>query len=345
MLIKRTELMNALNSVKPGLASNTNIKQMESVQFSGNDIITYNDQIGILVPFETDFTAAVNYDDLVKIVSKLDADDVNVSLDENELVLSTDKTKAGLFLMLTDDLQENINSLIDQMPNEDNGKEWKEIPSDFLTGVSLCAPAAEKNISKGTLACLHTNGTHVFCSDNRRVAAFKLSSDIGESFMIRAGLVTELPKFDIKHFCVSDSWVHFLTENSTVFSARRILGDSIEFYLDLLKGFKGKKIPIPDGLKEIVSAASVMSDDDSEKPMKISLKDGEMLCETRNDRGWVEKRVSAEGSGKNSLEINISAVYLQQILELPNVQMIVGDNKSFFESGNFQYILMHRASE
>ena len=345
MLIKRAELMNALSSVKPGLAFNTIVKQMESVQFSGQDLVTYNEQIGVLVPFETDFTAAVNYTDLVQIISKLDEEDIEINLQEDELSISTEKTKAGLFVIDTGDLQENINAMINQMPNEENGVEWDELPSDFLTGVSLCTPAAEKNISKGTLACMHTNGTHVFCSDNIRVAVFKLSTDIGKSFMLHAGLISELSKFDVKHFCISDSWAHFLTEDSTVFSVKRIRGESMDFYLDLLDGFKGKAIPIPDGLKEIVNAASVMSANDDQKPMKLTLKDGEMICETHNERGWVEKRVEVDGAKKSNMEMTISALYLQYILELPNVQMISGDGKSFFESGQFKYILLHRSDD
>lgn len=345
MIVSRANLLDVLNKVRPGKASKSHIKEMENVQFSGQDVITYNDQVGIMVPFETDFEASVNYDDFHKIISKLDTNELDLEVVENELLITTEGTKAGLVLMNYEVLGVMIDALVEHMPNDANDLKWIDIPSDFLTGVSLCTPAAESNVSKGILACMYTNGTNIICTDNARIAIYNLTETFDESFLIRAGLVSELSKFDAKQICVSDAWVNFSAEDKSVFSARRVRGDGLDFYLEVLDGFDGKALQLPDGLKEIVNAASVMSSNDDDKEMGITLKDGEMICTTQNERGWVEKSITVEGMKKSEMELNVSAVHLAQILDLPDIKMTVGDGKSLFESGNFKYILLHRGEE
>jgi len=343
MIVKRTELLDALNTLKAGLSSNSHIPQMENVQISGTDFISFNEEICVIVPFETDFEASVNYSDFTQIIAKLDSENVDLKLDDNQLLITTKHTKAGLLTMDTAELGEKINTLIEQMP--ENEKEWLDLPQDFVTGVSLCTPAADKKMTSATLACLYANGNNIICTDNNRVAIFKLENPIDTPFFIRAGLISELTKFDAKKYFLSDAWAHFKTDTDIVFAVRHVRGNSLDKYLTLLDGFDEDPIELPDGLKNIVSSAAIMADDNEGKPIHVVINNNEMACATQNTRGWIEKVIPINNTLNADNELYVDAVFLQHVLELPAIKMFAGETKSLFVSGKFSYILNHLQGE
>ena len=344
MKIKKAELLQALNEVKPGLATRSLLQQMENATFTGQDIITYNDQICVLYPFETDFEVSINHTDLYKIVSKIPTESFDISVDGNMVTLisesENESTKAELIPILEDEIGENINSLVEQLPSEGNEFEWQELPKDFMQGALLCIPAASTDMAQGVLTCLYVNGKELICSDNLRVSYFELSKDTNSEFFIKATIVRELSQFKFIWFCVANSWVHFQTENGAIFSVRLIRGKGLDYFKKLFDGFKGEVIELPEGMKEFVDSASVMTSKD-DQTMFISFRKNEIVCETQNSRGRIEKRKTLKYSSKTPIEFSISATFLQQILGLP-LKMIVGENKSLFESGSFKHVLIHK---
>jgi DNA polymerase III sliding clamp (beta) subunit (PCNA family) len=342
MLIKRKEFLAILDALESGVDAAAETKQMANVQFTGYDMATYNEQICVLVPFETDFVASINHKDLTTIISKLDAPEFEMELDGNEMSISTDDTKAGLLVIDLEEIQDSIDAIITQMPNEENGGEWMELPEGFVQAVGLCTPAADKDLSKGTLSCLSAFDDMVVCSDNKRVSTFQMDSPIDTEFLIRAGLASDLVKLDLVKFFISDKLVHFATEDNIIFSTKRIAGDSLYTYLKLFPDFKGVEVVIPDGLKEIINAASVMASNSDTKDMYIRSEGKNLVCTTANERGWIERSVPVDFGKKQKLDIQISSVYLNQILDLPNLKMTLGENSSLFVSGNFKHIIQHK---
>jgi hypothetical protein len=345
MKFKREVLLDALAAVTPGLALNATVDVMQNVLFAGNNLIAFNEQTGILIPFETDFEASVNHGDLFGILNKLEAPELEITFENGELLISSDSTKAGLLITSTEDIDENLDALLAQIPNETNDLEWSVLPTDFLSGMSLCLPAADSKRQLQTLSCLYANGTELICSDNDRVSNYTLNGDLDTTFFIRAGLIKELSKFAVTTFCATSSWVFFRTEDDVKFAAKKVFGKPMEMYLTLFDGFKGKVLEIPEGLKEVVNAASVMATDNDTKPMDVVIEKNEMVCTSQNERGWITKRIPIKSTSKNPIEFQVSAAYLQQILDLPDLKMIVGEGKSLFTSGNFRHVLVHRAEE
>ena len=243
-----------------------------------------------------------------------------------------------------DEINDSINGLVNQLPNDDNEFKWQELHKDFMEGALLCIPASSHDMSQGTLACLYTNGSDLICSDNLRVSWFALKESMGVEFFIKAATVRELAAFEFTQFCVSGSWVHFQTENNVVFSTRLIRGKSLDYYKETFDGFKGSPVELPDGIKSVIDSASVMAEDDAIRDMTMAFKDGELICSTKSARGWIEKTIPVSYKKKTPVEFMISATFLQQILSLP-LKMTVGESKSLFESGNFKHVLIHRVGK
>jgi hypothetical protein len=345
MQFKREELLNAIAILKPGLAVNAFVKPMQNVSFNGNELVTFNEQIAILVPFETDFEISVNHEDLMNILTKLETSDIEIQVDDMELKIKAGSTEAGLIGASTEEIDVNLNLLLDQLPNDNNNHEWVELPTDFINGMLLCIMAADTSLQLQSLACLYANGTELICTDNKRVSNYTLNGDLGTEFFIRTGLIKELEKFAVTHFCATKSWVFFISETGIIFAAKKLYGDSLKMYMPMFDDFKGKAVKLPEGLKEVVNAASVMAVDANTKDMDILIKDGEMICTTQNERGWVTTKIPMKTGKKKPIELQVSAVFLQQILDLPDLMMTVGEGKSLFTSGNFKHVLLHRIEE
>lgn len=346
MIFKRDVLLNAINMLKPGLTPNAIVDAMQNVFFTKNDILAYNEQILIMVPFETDFKASVNYEDLINILNKLDSHQFEMGINnETELRIKAESTDAGLLLTSTKEIDGDLDAVIEQMPNDSNNLEWTVLPNDFVNGMLLCIMAADTSLQLQSLACLYANGTELLCTDNMRVSHYTLDGDLNAEFFIRTGLIKELEKFAVTHFCATKSWVFFTTEDGIIFAAKKLYAESLNIYMSLFDGFKGKGVKLPEGLKEVVNAASVMASDTDRKNMDIVIKDDEMICTSQNQRGWVTKRIPMKTVGKKPIELQVSALYLQQILDLPDLMMTVGENKSLFTSGSFRHVLLHRVEE
>jgi len=341
MKIKTETMLAALNAVKPGVATKTIIQQMENVLFAGQDIITYNSQICICYPFETDFTASINYKDLLKVVSKIDADEFEMTLVENEVRIKAPGTKAGLILTMEDDIGKDLDGLIAQLPSEENKIAWNKLPDEFMKAALLCIPAASTDMSQGTLTCLYANQTDLICSDNLRVSWYNLAESLNAEFFVKATVIKELAQFDFKEFSVSDSWINFRADNNAVFSTRLIRGKSLDYFKVVFDGFTGKPITLPEHLGKAIDAASVMAQEDDDRGVWISFKNGKIVCGTQSSRGWIEKELAAEYESEEPLEFMVSAAALQQILSMPLITL-VGDKKSYFESGRFKHVLLHR---
>jgi len=99
MEIKRTDLIDALAIVKPGLASKEFIEQSTSFAFVAGRVITYNDEISISQPIEgIDFEGAIKADELYQLLSKLKADVIDLSINDAEITIQCGKISAGMTL-------------------------------------------------------------------------------------------------------------------------------------------------------------------------------------------------------------------------------------------------------
>lgn len=98
----RLELLEKLSLAAPALAKTAFMPILECFWFTGTHIIAHNDQIGICVPFKTDFKAATKGELLLGLLKNSRAKDVDLSLagekDAEHLLLKAAATKAKLGL-------------------------------------------------------------------------------------------------------------------------------------------------------------------------------------------------------------------------------------------------------
>ena len=88
MKINKSELLKALNIVKPGLASKDMLEQTTSFAFLNGRVITYNDELSLSCPLkEIEFEGAIQAAELYAFVSKIKKEEIDLEKKENEIIL------------------------------------------------------------------------------------------------------------------------------------------------------------------------------------------------------------------------------------------------------------------
>ena len=95
--MKKQDLLTALETVKPGLASKEMIEQSTSFAFMNDRVVTYNDEISLSHPVkDLEIEGAIQAEQLYKLLNKLKKDEIEVEIKGNELLLKSGNTEAGL---------------------------------------------------------------------------------------------------------------------------------------------------------------------------------------------------------------------------------------------------------
>lgn len=325
--MKRTDLLEALTKVKPGLANNDLIEQSNHFIFNDDKIITYNDHITITCNFDTGIQGTVKADELYKLLQKIKDDNIRIQIEEDELIIKGKKIKAGI------KLNSEINiKLIDI--KKDN---WKELPDNFLKAVKATIFSASKDFSYPILTNLYIDKDSIISCDNRRFTKYKLDKEIENSFLLPADSAMELIKYDPIEYIIEENWVHFKNKENVLFSCRMGAGE----YVDISEFLKmeGETIKLPDTLKEAINRIEILatSNFDHEKTIDIIIENNKLTCKADGDYGWAEEEIEIEYDGK---EINFSThpTFLKDILD-DVTRAKVGKDSMLFKGRDFVHVM------
>lgn len=333
MKMNKTELMNILQKVKPGLAKRDIIEQFTHFIFSGTEVITYNDEICISHPLETDFVCSAKSDEFFKAISSVETEEVEVTLNEGKLCISSENARGHL---LTTPEEDDAEQLITALDIDSIKNQWQSLPSDFIRGISLCMFSASKDLTKGVHTCVFAEGDLLSSSDGIRVSVYVMDGEITPKVLIPASNVAELVKFDVKKYFISESWAHFQTENGVIFSSRIMEGNypALHAYLEI----SGEQVKLPAKLKNLVESITFMVDGKVEldRFMDIYISPNKILCKAvKKNIGEFEKEMEFE-SGIEELHLVINPGFLIQVLEKATT-MTVGENAVLFTSFTFNH--------
>src|SRR4030042_4973076 len=96
MKVDKKILLKVLSECSPGLSEKGLIEGTDRFTFSGDYVLTYNDQICVTSPFKTDFKCSVPAKELLNIISNADGEEIELELKKEKLRMSSLRTKASL---------------------------------------------------------------------------------------------------------------------------------------------------------------------------------------------------------------------------------------------------------
>jgi DNA polymerase III sliding clamp (beta) subunit (PCNA family) len=334
MNINRQEFLTALEIVRPGLSKNETIQQATSFCFMQGRVVTYNDELSISHPLANcEIEGAIKADKLYSFLNKIKKEELDLSIKENEVILTTGRAKAGL------PLQTEIKLPLEEVSDK---KKWKPLPENFLKFLSFAMTSCSKSQATPILTCVHVTKNVIEASDNYRMIQCNLSEELQvKEFLIPVKSSVEVIKLQPTKISEGKGWVHFQTEEGTVISCR-VFEDKYPDLNSLLK-VEGEKITFPKTLEEVLDSAGVFSKQQNILDESISLTLGEKRLKIRaeSDEGWYENEVNMNYTG-SPVKINVTPYLLKNIIS-ETLDCVLSKHKLCFEGDGWKYITALRS--
>jgi len=293
MKINKAELQNALEKVKPGLAGKELIEQSTSFSFINDRVVTYNDEISISHPVKgLDIKGAIKAQALYAFLNKVKREEIDIEHVDNQIIIKAGRSKAGLVFEkeVVLPIKEEIGKI----------KNWIDVPKDMREAFKLCYPSCSKDMSNPILTGVHFCKNIIEASDSYQIIQYKMGSmGLMNEFTIPATIIRELVKYDITEIAEGDGWIHFKTEEGTIFSARTISGK----YPNTAKHLKieGTEFAFPKNITQILEKANVFSRSDFSTNdislVTVEIRNKKVKISAKNEYGWFEEKGKVEYEG------------------------------------------------
>lgn len=335
MKTNRKELLEALEIVKPGLASKEQIEQTTSFAFMKGRVVTYNDEISISHPVENvGFEGAITADVLYNYLTKLKQDEIDVDLQGEELRIKAGRSKAGFALQSEIKLP-----LQDELEKEGV---WQALPEKFLKGIAFARSCCAKDMSQPKLTCIHANETgFVEGSDGYRIARYRLNEPLPiPTFLLPAISCITLEKLQPTQIATGVGWVHFKCDSGTEISCR-IFEDQYPKADEFFK-MKGKEIQLPTIMNEVLDRAVVFAKREHvlDEDVDVKLKKNRMTVEAKAPSGWFSETINVKFD-EEPIEISITPYVLKDILNETDM-CEVSENRLKFAGELWEYVTVLR---
>lgn len=328
MKINRKKFQKALSIVKPALANKELIEQSTSFAFVGDKVVTYNDEISLSHPVEQmELQGAVRAEELYQFLNKVNKEEVQFKLTENELLIKAGRSKAGLTFQA---------DVVLPLEEVNEKKAWKDLPEEFTSDLMFIKDSVSNDMTRRVLTCVHVNENLMETSDGFQIMRLFTEGWPFGSTLIPAENVSEINKIEPTQVAQTDGWLHFRNPGGTELSCR-ILEDKFP-ETDRLFDVEGEKIIFPKSMIEILDKAMVFTknDENMEEEMEIHFKDNVLLVHGKNQYGWFKEKAKVKHEGQGG-RFWISPVLLQNILKRSSTG-ILGEEKIKFDGEGWEYV-------
>jgi len=334
--INRENLLASLDAVKPGLVSQSSVcfdEQLGKFIFMGGKVYAYSDEIGVCVPSDIRGAGfAVESGKFYELLKKINADEVDVSVDNNEVKIVADNIRAGVSCVPVDEAP-NFLVGVDELS-------WINIPDDFSDAIKMVLISCDRKTDVPILSCVHISSDgYVETSDVYRFTRYYLNDcgiGLDESVLISYTAAAALLNYNVTKMAKNDSWVYFELDNSGVFACRRHSGEFPDF--TKLIDVTGSNIKFNDDLNVLLDSVMVFSSDGAKcKPINIAVGGGKAMVVAKGESGWATCEVDVEFDGEFAFRINPR--FLKEILVLGTVEGVVSDRVIKFSGDGWVHLI------
>lgn len=304
--VNRENLLNALHSVQPGLATRETIEQSTCFIFRKGKVWTFNEEIACSIPSGLDksFQGAVASKKLTELLEKTDDDEIRMEQANGELLISGKGWKSGIRM------EQEILLAIDSV---ESAQDWKELPSDFVDGLNIVSDCASSDASRFEATCIHFHPKWIEACDRTQLARYTMKTGVGKSFLVRRDSIKHVASLGLTEIAQTETWVHFRNAKGLILSCRRFMDE----YPDLTKllDVHGEQTVLPSSLAEAVQKAEIFSSENSEvNRVLVEIRPGKMRVKGQGVTGWYWKSKPIKYKGK-ALGFLIAPKLLVQITD------------------------------
>lgn len=332
MKIETKKLTNICNKLKVGIAQKDIVEQSKGITFDGDHIFTFDGNIYIFYPFETDFKCCIPADEFIKIISDIKSESLFMDLKDEKFSIKGKNIKA-----LLNTIEINKENVINKTPD------LNKLPSNFKEALITCSFSASPDVSS-YLNGICIRGDKVWASDDYRISVFIMESEINFPQLLPLSSVISLKNFDIVKYGIEDNKVYFQDKDKSLFCSRLLQEEEYEDPSDHFD-FEGERIRFPLEIKELIKKSSILAegDFDIDKKIVVKIEDGKLTCKGSNDMGWIEASIKIKSN--KSIEFLINPQFFLQILDETKTST-VGEDRILFKTKYFKHLIaLHRRED
>ncbi|NIU01114.1 MAG: hypothetical protein GWN01_09365 [Nitrosopumilaceae archaeon] len=348
-----SELLKALELVRPGLASREWIEQSTHFAFTRGRVVTFNDEISICHPLSQSegkeiLQGTVNSNEIYNFLKRAPSIVVSIFLEDNMLVIRSGRSKVRL------SFNPEIKLPLDGVVINDKKRKWIKLPDGFSKALSAITPICGQDLATPILTCVHIdikNGV-IEATDNIRIARVTLERINGNNSVVNLPkillprtAVEELIKYPIQWVNQGkEDWIHFLTTEKTMFSIRRVNGSfpDISSFLQV----DGHQIRFPDGLDEALGRAEIFSKQKHNplnEQVQVRIKEDKIKLHTESESAVFDETIKAsELLVEKEINFVIHPNFFRQV---SGHGAIIGNDRLKMERAGWEYIVALRALE
>lgn len=324
--MQKQDLINALEIVRPGLASKEMITQTTSFAFIEGKVVTFNDEISVSHPIDLGIEGAIKADELYKLLSKMEDDKIELITKGSELLIKAKRAKAGLTIQET------------ELPLNEVGEigKWRSLPKEIMSAIGVAMYTCSKDTSQTKFTAIHvSNKGKVESTDRNRITQCDVPKIKMPSFLIPATTARELVKYNVTKVADGNSWMHFKTQDDTVFSCR-VFDDTFP-NLNLHLKIEGPTIKLPTAVSDILERASIFSKRDHflHESVLIHIENGEMTVRAEGDSGWFEETARIRYK-QDPVSFSVNPAFLKEIAS-KTPTCIIGKKAILFEADTWKH--------
>lgn len=288
--MKKSDLLTALEIVKPGLANKEIVDQATSFAFIDGGVTTFNNEISISHPVTgVNIEGAIQASELYQFLKKVKVEEIEMETTDNEIILKAGRSRAGLIR------QAEIKLPLKEINEHKN---WQPIPEHFLKAIEMTSGVCAQSVTKPIMNSVHIcDKGYVEGSDNYRIMRHRIGKLPMKTFLIPSGSAKELLKLDLVEMAEGKGWVYFRSKTGTVISCR-MFADKYPNTDTFLK-VTGTEITFPADIREILERAEIFCNSTkiADDTVEITLKSKRLLFSSKSDTGWFKESVETDYNG------------------------------------------------
>jgi len=351
--INKKQLIEALNIASLAVTDKDVVAGSDCYFFSKDVIKTHKDTTACYVIFNTGIEGIVKASYLNNILSTFPYDEIVLSVEENNLIISS-ISNTLCFKLLMKKIKNEFNIDFDF-----NQTLFEELPDNFTTLLSMAASSASKDIQQKGLICVNIKDDVMFSGSTFSVCKINLSKQITQ-MQIPVNLVDPIKKISPTYYYKSNEsgWIHLMKNGpdykgivsciSFRHGIESLSDEEYETIIGLVENIDENAIDISqlisDEFIEILNSVVICSHDQADE-----LNPYYNVLITYNGKFLIEcKSISNKiGSSCYSLEKNLNVkdfrFYINPILlknmknKCNELKVLLCDNRIIFIGSNFKY--------
>lgn len=331
MLIARGDLLLRLTEASAGLSPQEVIEQSSCFVFTGEHLITFNNDIMVKMKNPLGFDAVVNAKDMINVLTTLPDVEVDIVRRDGEVVIKGKRRTAGIACANEATLP------VDGVPDPDK---WSVIADGTTTVMQQAAVTCGTDDSEFVMTCVHITPKLVEGCDNFRLLRVTNDTGFPGEVLLPASSIATLKDIQLNKVSLGKGWAHFKTATGvriSVACSHEKYPRDIDRVLEM--SAKVTKVLLPSNLIEILSRAEVMATARFDTRVAVGIKEGEIAITARKDSGWYRERKKIKYNGP-PLQFDINPQFLANILaRTREVLLDPAKRRIKCEVGNTQFIV------